>query len=261
MLQYLWQYNILSFSHFLEFTFFVRKNISAYRNNIYVDHVIKLNQQSFIQIRELINLINDKKILFLLNYKTKRKLFRTFESTSDIFSDLEIVKFYFKFKNGITSFFSISLANYFHIVFNNTMSWQTFISYFLTQSKKEKTSLINSLVKYINSNQYTIQFNNFADKFFESLEKIILLVSSTDDGDIKEILFNKMFSILVTDERYSILLPSFILNFIALFTNELSIVRALNLFSKELNKMNPLTMNANYYRMFLRDAYKIELNN
>ena len=124
----------------------------------------------------------------------------------------------------------------------------------------EKANLINGLVKYINSNQYTIQFNNFADKFFESLEKITDLVSSTDDGEIKELLFNKMFSTIIKDERYSILIPSFIANFITLFTDELPKERAINLFSKQLSKLNPLTMNSNYYRMFLRDAYKIALN-
>lgn len=257
-LQMLWQKSLLSFSHFLEYTFFVGMNISKTRNNIYVNHVIKLFQQSFLQIAQVVELINDPKIISWLTYQTKRKMFQTFESVPDEFINLEFIKFYFKLKKGIT-LYGNSLSNYFHLVINNPVYWQSFISYFISQPKKNKIKIIKSLIKYISSSRYNIQFNNFADEFFESSKKLTELISSTDDKEIKELMFKKMLRSVTKDERYTIFIPSLLLNFIILFNDNKQKIFIMKIFSEQLLKMNPLTMNANYYRMFLRDSYKILL--
>ena len=256
----IWQKRLISFSHFLEFTFFIGKNIGKRKNNLYVNYVIKIYQQSFLQINQVTNLINDSKITALLSYKTKLKLFQTFEAKPEIFNDLEFIKFYFKLKNSYNPFIN-NLNNYFQITFSNELTWQSFISFFITQTKKRKENLLNSLIKYLKSNQYNIQSTNFADGYNETLEKVNILATNNDNNGFKYTILEKMYKMMDNDERYSALLPSLILNFFELFTDETYRNRSAQLVNKYLQKLNPLTMNGNYYRMFLRDSYKIALRN
>ena len=74
--------------------------------------------------------------------------------------------------------------------------------------------------------------------------------------DLKIFIYEKMINLLDKDERYSSVIPSFALMFLDYITDERA-KKIIELFKKSILGLNPQTMNANYYRMFLRDGYKI----
>ena len=256
----IWQKRLISYSHFLEFTYYVGKNIGKMRNHLYINHIIKLQQQSFLQINQMFELINDPKITSFMSYKTKNKLFQSFEAHPEIFIDLKFLKFYLNLKKCLVPFIN-NLNNYYFVIFNNEQAWQTFISYFIIQPYKRKKFYINLMIKYLKSQQYAIQFDNLSDLFFESLEKATQLALNISNEKIKYIIFEKLLILNENDERFAPLVPSLFLSFNDVIFNENFRSKMSNKFISYISKLNPLTMNANYYRMFLRDTYKIVLNN
>lgn len=251
-----WQKRLLSYSHFLEFTFYIGQNIPKRENNLYVNYILNLYQQSFLQINQAITLLNDPKILAFLSFKTKRRVFEAFESKTELFFDLEFLELYFKLKKSFHPKIR-NLNNYFHIAITNEPAWESLISYYIVQDMKRKKYLFNSLLNYFNSDQYNIQFNNLAEKFFKMQEKLIHLASSLHDELQRFYIFEKMFMVLEKDERYASLISSFVLNCLDLFNSETLKSKLIKKLNDYVTKLNPLTMNANYYRMFLRDTFKI----
>ena len=255
-IQQCWQKRLLSYSHFLEFILLTGKSVSKRKNNEYVSKVLGLYNSSFLQLNHITSLLDDKKITSFLTHRTKQKIFNIFESNPEIFINMQSLEFYLSLKKGILSR-SNNLQNFFQIIFQNQVPWQSFITFFLLQNSKSKRRYFKRLLIYINSNNFNMQFNTISEKFFTLLEKITNILTYMNDENLKKYIFSTTYEMIVKDERYSSLIPTLISSFLDLLEEETGKNVAVKDFLKFLDNQNPLALNANHYRLFLRDAYKI----
>lgn len=251
----IWQKRLISFSHFLEFVFQIGKIIPKLENNLYIDYVINMYYSSFLQLNHLLKLLNDRKILTLINNKNKSKIFEIFEANGEIFTDLQAIQFYIKLNKRLFSYRN-NLGFYFDCIIGNQNTWHSFVTFLLDQTIENQKKFFSLFLIYFSSSYYNMNFNTIYEKFIDFQNKLTNILRYSNE-EMKGYIFQKMTKTINEDERYLPLLPSFVLMTMDYVTTESTKNLIAEKFNQSIKTLNPLTINANYYRMFLRDSFRI----
>jgi hypothetical protein len=263
-IQQIWQKRLITHSHFLEFINVIGNSISKNKkfslfdgkNNLLANYIISLYHGSFLQLEQVLLLLNSDTLIYKkISNKTRANLFNIFESNSELFYDIKQMEFYLDLKK-IYFFKKTHLNTFFQIIFDNPISWGNFVSVFVTRNKF-RTKYFNLLLSFLKSENEKIKFSNIDEKFFRSLGKILDLASVIRVEPGAYFFFKKYFYIMEKDERYISFIPSLVLNFFNVFENEICRIEAVEKLLQILRGLNPLTINPSYYRMFLRDNYRL----